>query len=171
MPKANEIDVEIVRAALSYDPVTGILRWRVSSGSATAGKVAGSKITDQDPYSSVKIDGKRFGCHRVAWVIMTGVWPKHLVDHRNRNKGDNRWENLREATGTLNNMNSRLNSRNRSGYRGVHYCNTRKKWIARICTNRKQRDVGQFATKEEAARAYQAEAARRYGDFHLKANA
>lgn len=36
---------------------------------------------------------------------MTGEWPKDQIDHINRIKDDDRWENLREATQSQNSYN------------------------------------------------------------------
>src|SRR5208283_2571413 len=58
-------------------------------------------------------------------------------DHRNRNGLDNRISNLRPATRSQNNMNAGLRKDNRSGVRGVSWCSTFGKWIARICVDKK----------------------------------
>lgn len=50
---------------------------------------------------------------------MTGQWPKHQIDHRNGNRADNRWENLREATNGQNRQNARVNKNSWTGVKGV----------------------------------------------------
>lgn len=42
---------------------------------------------------------------RLAWLYMTGSWPKDQIDHINRIKDDDRWENLREANQSQNSYN------------------------------------------------------------------
>lgn len=36
---------------------------------------------------------------------MTGAWPEKLVDHKNRIRDDDRWDNLRQLTPALNALN------------------------------------------------------------------
>jgi hypothetical protein len=77
------------------------------------------------------------------------------LDHRNGNGLDNQRGNLRVCTRIQNTQNIRLNSNNKSGYKGVYYNDAcRRKWIAAINHNKKAYYLGCFATPEEAALAY-----------------
>ncbi len=88
-----------------------------------------------------------------------------LVDHINGNTLDNRRCNLRACTKGQNQMNMRRNSRNTSGYRGVHWNKKNKKWTAMIRVANKKHYLGLFESVEAAATAY-AEASRKYhGEF------
>ena len=49
-------------------------------------------------YRKITIDGKVYSAARLAWFYKTGRWPDPEIDHINRIRDDNRWENLREAT-------------------------------------------------------------------------
>lgn len=74
-----------------------------------------------------------------------------VVDHINGNKLDNRRANLRIVTHAENMQNrTRLNSNNRSGFRGVSWSNKDKRWIARATISGKVHCVGSFATPSEA---------------------
>ena len=102
-------------------------------------------------------------------------WPRNTVtahrqaagyagaDHANRIGTDNRDINLRKATPAQQVANQARRSDNTSGYRGVYLF--RGKWIARIKVDGKQRHLGTFATKEDAARAWNAAASVEWGAF------
>lgn len=44
------------------------------------------------------IHGYHYKASRLAWLYMTGEWPKYEMDHINHVKDDNRWVNLRDVT-------------------------------------------------------------------------
>ncbi|MBV8473755.1 MAG: HNH endonuclease, partial [Hyphomicrobiales bacterium] len=113
---------EEVRAALHYDPATGLLRW------GEAGKVAG-QLTEKG-YIRVGLFRRQYGAHVLIWVIMTGEWPKHFIDHDNNVRSDNRWSNLREATQSQNIANTRRGAKNTSGYKGVSLEKSSGRWAA-----------------------------------------
>lgn len=60
---------------------------------------------DKDGYLIIKVKGKQFKAHRIVWLLNYGEFPNTELDHINRNKLDNRIENLREADRSLNNRN------------------------------------------------------------------
>lgn len=91
--------------------------------------------------------------------------PGEIVDHIDRNGLDNRRSNLRRATPSQNQFNSKRRRDNTSGYKGV--CTARKRWRAEIKANGKRIRLGTFGTPEEAARAYNAAALRLHGQFAL----
>jgi HNH endonuclease/AP2 domain len=80
-------------------------------------------------------------------------FPKNIVDHKNRNKLDNRRSNLRECTQAQNTRNSPLKKNNTSGYPGVNFIKTSGKWRARITFNRKEIRLGNYDSFEEAVKA------------------
>jgi len=83
-----------------------------------------------------------------------------IVDHINRNPLDNRLENLRHATKKENGSNSSY-SKGVSNFRGVSRNSSGKKWRVIICA----KYIGVFDCELDAARAYNLEAKRRYGEF------
>lgn len=77
------------------------------------------------------------------------------IDHINRNKLDNRKENLRAVSKSVNRQNMKLSARNTSGYRGVSSSGRMNKpWYASIRLGPKTKPLGRYTTKEEAAQAY-----------------
>lgn len=101
--------------------------------------------------------------------IIAGALDGEVVDHKNRNSLDNRTENLRPCTQRQNMQNSKRPAKNTSGYKGVwkYSPSGRKKmWCARIRDEHgRQTFIGSFATREEAALAYNEAAVRFHGEF------
>ncbi len=50
---------------------------------------------DKDGYLIIKVKSKAFKAHHIVWLLVYGDFPKQEIDHINRNKLDNRIENLR----------------------------------------------------------------------------
>lgn len=82
------------------------------------------------------------------------------VDHINGNKLDNRRSNLRICSHGDNMRNSKTNSKNTSGYRGVHFDKKESMWKSQIKNNSKQKTIGLFSCKEIAAWAWNKEASK-----------
>ena len=74
----------------------------------------------------------------------------YIVDHINRNKRDNRRENLRLANKSLNAFNSKIYKNNKTGVTGVYFRKDTKKWTAEIKVNYRKICLGCYETKEEA---------------------
>jgi hypothetical protein len=114
--------------------------------------------------AAVTIDGKKYELTHVIWLHYYGVWPKALVDHKNRIRADTSITNLREATHQQNGFN--LLQFNPTGLKGIYNCGRKSKpWQAQIRINGKKVNLGRFATQEEAAEAYRQAAAQHHGEF------
>lgn len=87
--------------------------------------------------------------------------PGQRVDHRNKNRADNRKQNLRCCNFSENNRNRGLYSTNTSGVAGVSFDKQRKRWVASISYNGKRKFIGRFYNKEDAI------AARLDAEIHL----
>ncbi len=92
--------------------------------------------------------------------------PDKVTDHINHNKLDNRKSNLRICSSSENNRNMPINrANNKSGYRGVYWSKSRKKWIANIRFNNKPIYLGIFDNKHDAARMYNFWAVDLFGEY------
>lgn len=137
---------------ISYDPATGLFRWKKShSKRIWPGKQAGS--TASDGYVHIGLANKVYKAHRLAWLLMTGLWPKEQVDHINGNRSDNRWVNLRQVSNLENARNRSASRNNKSGVTGVYWDKQRSKWRARIKVGEKKIELGAFSDIREAERA------------------
>lgn len=153
-----------LRALLCYDPPTGIFTRRISTSSnARAGDIAG--YVKKDGYLWITIGGHVYAAHRLAWLYMTGAWPCNEVDHRNLDKSDSRWLNLREATRTQNEQNKGLLASNKSGLKGACWNCKHRQWRAQIHIAKKQIFLGHFNTPEAAHAAYREAAVRYFGKY------
>ena len=158
-----------VREIFDYDPLTGVLRWKIQVSRWEIGSVAGRQVEKDTGkrYVEVRYDGKWYLAHRLAFAIMEGRWPDPEVDHENRNGFDNRWLNLREATKAQNAQNRKMPITNKVGMKGVIRV-TRfgvTKFEARIRVSGKQKHLGRFDTAQEAHAAYCNAAEKHFGDF------
>jgi hypothetical protein len=102
--------------------------------------------------------------HRLAWLYMTGEWPTDIIDHKNRNGLNNRWDNLREADQELNLANASVQKNNKAKLKGVR--TQAGAFTARIVFRKRYHYLGRFKTAEEAHAAYVAKARELAGDFH-----
>lgn len=93
------------------------------------GEIAGY---DAGGYRNIRIDGRAYRVHRLAWLWMTGEWPDPECDHINTVKNDNRWFNLRKATRGQNAANRNANSTSWTGQKGVTWDKRNSKWMGTI---------------------------------------
>ncbi len=153
---------EEILDVLEYCPASGKFTWKVDrGGTAWAGTQAGA--VDGNGYTNIRFNGRLFKAHRLAWLVIHGVWPSHDIDHINRDKSDNRIVNLRLATDAQNVANSTVRRDNRCGLKGVSQRG--RKYIARITKNKTRVVIGLFLSKEEAHSAYLAEAQKYFGQY------
>jgi len=165
----NHFSAEYLREILQYDPVSGVFTWKIGGrGGVRAGAIAG-KIRPArpggGPTRAIGINGKVYQAHRLAWIYMTGEWPRLGVDHINTDSLDNKWNNLRLATTQQNGANRGLPQNNTSGFKGVHWNESNKAWKAQIKHNGVRIHLGYFTDPELAHAAYCAKARELFGEF------
>lgn len=144
---------EQVKELFGYDAENGILIKKLRRG-RTYNKPCGHNPRS-DGYGSVNIDGKMYKTHRVIWLIHYGSWPDGEIDHLDRNKMNNRIDNLRSVCSSENQHNIGLFKNNSTGYPGVSWYKPLEKYRAQIMVNNEQKHLGYFDTAEEAFLAYQ----------------
>lgn len=139
------LTAEIACSLLDYEPETGIFRWKSApNNSIQPGSRAGQVVASG--YRSIAIKRKGVLEHRLAWLIVKGSWPKDCIDHINRDKTDNRIENLRDVTQSQNMHNSRRTKLPASGADGLSYRDGL--WSARICFQGKEIHLGSHEDEE-----------------------
>jgi hypothetical protein len=141
-----------LKSILHYNPETGIFTWLKNHAHIPAiGKIAGH--LNKRGYIAIKVQPNLYSGHRLAWLYMTGSWPKKLLDHINGIKNDNRWCNLREVTQSQNKQNMYRKPANaKKGLLGV--CFKNNGWEASIKVDYKSIYIGRFKTEIEAHNAY-----------------
>lgn len=169
------LDAETVRKLFHYDPESGAFTWRPRPGdmfadarscaawhSRCAGKQAGFLNSG---YLEFSWNNRRYRVHRAIWIWMTGEWPPLFMDHKNRNRADNRWANLRLATRRQNQGNRGKAKHNTTGFKGVRFHPKPGRWSAQLRLSGKTGHLGMFDTPEEAHAAYCEAAKAAFGEF------
>lgn len=146
---------------LDYDPDTGFFTWKVDRSNFKAGTPAGCKHSSG--YIVLRIDGRLYFAHRLAWFYVYKVWPKEELDHEGGRRDDNRIAKLREATHSQNMQNRPVLSHSSTGLKGVS--RSRGKFKADIRVDGHRKYLGTFGTPEEAAQAYARAAREHHGEF------
>jgi hypothetical protein len=116
-------------------------------------------------YWKIGVDGHRYHAHCLAWLYMTGEWCELDIDHRNGDRADNRWSNLREATRTQNNGNGKRPRNNSTGFKGVHFFKQTGRYQAGITVDGRRQHLGYFSDPEDAHAAYLNAAEKYFGEF------
>ena len=161
--KKRKLTQERLKEILDYNPKTGKFRWRPRAQCLRAGQVAGCRV--RSVYLVIHIGGRSYRAHQLAWLYMKGEWGLPLIDHRDGNPLNNRFNNLRLSNFTNSNANRRRPQNNTSGFKGVTRDRQRDKWKAIITKNGCVRCLGRFATAREAHAAYVAAARVLFGKF------
>ena len=111
-----------------YDRHTGLFIRKVTKGGQKKGTFSGS---DQgEGYLRIRVDGKRYLSHHLAWLYIYGELPICEMDHINRDRSDNRIRNLRLEDREINTRNVGVRKDNKTGMDGVSWCKTHQKWLA-----------------------------------------
>jgi len=155
-PNIAGLSAEKLRQLVHYDPETGLFTRRVSRARGRAGSVMGKVDPGSGGYVRIPVNNGLHRAHRLAWLYMTGQWPTQFIDHIDRDRTNNRWCNLREACPTVNAQNASRRLDNKSGIKGVSWCNTQGKWMAQIRVQRKTKFLGYYENLEDARTARQA---------------
>lgn len=146
-----------------FDYHEGILYWKTNRGNRIkAGDAAG--CLHHSGYVQIRIDRKSYLAHRLIFLWHYGYLPPY-IDHIDRNRSNNRIENLREATKQQNQGNRVANKNNTTSLKGVYLIERSGKWGARIGMNGSCKKLGTFTNKEDAYLAYCNAAKEKFGVY------
>ncbi len=153
-----------LQALFYYNSVDGTFtRLIKAAGNALVGQKAGCLANTG--YLVIRVDGKLYLAHRLAWLYIYGEWPRCGLDHKNMIRTDNRIDNLREATSSQNKANKRKSLYNTSGYKGVSWSSARQQWFAQIKISGRTKFLGYFDDPQEAHEVYCRAAVAAFGEF------
>ena len=147
-----EITQGDLKKHLNYNPNTGIFTWikrRKKANSIKIGAIAGT--INNTGYISIGAgkESKKILAHRLAFLYVDGVMPEY-VDHINHIRTDNKWNNLRASSYSINSKNRLLQKTNTSGASGVYFYKKINKWCVEIGFNNKSIYLGSYKNKETA---------------------
>jgi hypothetical protein len=140
--------MEDLSSVFSYDKETGVI-WNLERN-----KRAGSENRlGCKRYRIIRHNRKKIKEHWLAFYLVTGEWPKQVVDHIDGNGCNNKWSNLRLCTQSENNRNKAIQKNNSSGICGVHICGKTGKWRSEITKDKKRYRLGFFDNLLDACAA------------------
>ena len=139
---------ETLHELFCYCEDTGhLIRKKTTSSRSLSGQIAGS--LNRDGYLRVKVNRVEYMVHRLVWKMTTGedIPEGMLIDHIDRDRTNNRIENLRLCSPLTNQYNRNPNE-------GVSYDtrsnqNLSKRWVATL----RGKKLGYYETREEALAA------------------
>ena len=113
---------QLLKSLIIYEPSSGMFHRH-------NGEIAGF-THKQSGYYRIRINGKQYQAHRIAWLYIHGKFPDK-IDHINHIKDDNRILNLRNASYIDNNRNATQRADNTSSITGVCWHKKNRRWIVK----------------------------------------
>lgn len=171
-----ELNAEIIRELLDYNPETGRLFWKERDKkwfkTTQSANSWNTEFAGTEAFTAKRTEGrmhgrifeKNYAKHRICWLHYHGAWPENVIDHIDGDPTNNRISNLRDVAQQENALNQKLRNTNKSGQMGVCEANSGSRWRAYITVDGKQVNLGQFENKDDAIAARKA-AEVKYG-FH-----
>lgn len=161
---------EHLRELIDYDPVSGIAAWKSRPvtrphdktwNSCFAGKQIGGRAKTQ--YFWISIHDVNYLLHRVIFKWMTGK-DVLVVDHKDLDKKNNKWDNLREADQSQNRCNAPTGKSSKSGVKGL-FLTRSGKWQGKVTLQGQHYWTARFQLEEDAKEALEKLRSVVHGDF------
>jgi hypothetical protein len=143
---------------LSQDRLKQVLDYDLNTGFFKRKNLYGPKVDiaghiSTSGHRQIMVDKKLYMAHRLAWLWQYGEFPSLLVDHKNKNPDDNRICNLRLATNSENQQNTRVRVDNKTGAKGISFSKDKNCWRSRISIKGHTFHLGYFENIDEAIHA------------------
>lgn len=167
MMKPNPIpSQEYLKRVFTYDFISGsLIRVMKNSKNNSRNGMGVAGCVSSKGYRIIKLDGNAYKAHRLIYAYHHGsCFDDMQIDHIDRNKQNNRIENLRLATNGQNQCNTVNAYKNsHSGVKGIRFNGS--SYVARIALGGVRKCLGSFPTQELAFTAYQQAAQQHRGEF------
>ena len=142
-----------LKEVMYYDPTTGVFTRLAPRTGPMQGNTTVGTLNKPGGYMCMSVKGKRHLAHRLAWIYMMGFDAEYQVDHKDGDKLNNRWSNLRHVTNACNMQNQKTRSTNTSGFTGVCWSKRQLMWSSTIYINGSSKHLGYHDSALEAALA------------------
>ena len=160
---SKSITLSELKKCLEYNSETGVWKWKETlSARALTGEIAGT--IGVHGYRIITLHGKKYRSSRLAWFYVKGIWPSFYIDHKNRNRSDDRFDNLREATHTENQKNM-TKQKHKTLPKGVFIDKRRNKIYSKIICDGNFHWLGYHKSIADAETAYRLASKKLFGEF------
>lgn len=137
---------EYLRKHFIYTPETGLFQRLVDGYSPT-------KPDPSNGYFRIRVEGKLYYVHRLIWMYQTGAFPEGEIEHEDRDRTNNKWNNISDVPKSINALNKSKLINNTSGVTGVYWESRTNKWRAEVQYQGKKYRLGRFIDMQDAANA------------------
>ena len=144
-----------IQELISYDPKSGGFVWKADVGRWNRIKAGTSAGSLSHGYVIIRLNGVHYPAHRIAWLLVHGVWPTEEIDHINGDRADNRLLNIRDVPKKWNGHNRQCANKDNTscGLLGSTR-NGKSGWMAQITVNGKRIYLGTFSRADIAHHVY-----------------
>lgn len=150
------------RERFSYDPESGLLSRKVGVGGQLAGSIVG---TDNGKgYLRTSFNNEQYLVHLIIYAMQTNEMAE-VVDHKDLDKKNNRWSNLRPTNKSGNERNTSVRSNSTTGIKNVYWIPGRHKYRVQFKVHGETKYFGYYDTIQEAEVVAERERRRLHGEF------
>lgn len=161
-PEDFERFVAALRETYRYDPTTGVMSRLKSSGGARAGSTVGSD--NGKGYLRCSFQRSLYLVHILIYVLVTGEMVE-TIDHRDLDKKNNAWDNLRPTNKSGNEKNTTHRVTSTTGVKNVYWIAERNKFRVQFKVEGKTKTFGYYTTLEESAQVAKSKRLELHGEF------